>query len=440
MMTMVNLAVPTIGSHFGVSAHIQSWTVMAFFLASVAFMIPMSRVSDLYGKKKIFIFGIVVVLLSSVATAASPTFEILLASRAFSGIGTACISLTSVSMIAQVYPSAQKGLPLAINTMCIYIGASLGPGLGGLLTDMFGWRVMFLSIIPFCVLALAMIMRFKYELRTAKGEPFDAKGSLLYGIGIVVLMYGVITLPDALSPIFITAGALLLVVFLHSQMRAKYPVLMLSLFSGRTFRRSTFATFLNYGSAYAVLFSLSLYLQYIGGMGPGTAGLIILAQPAIQAVITPFAGRLSDKIDPRILTTSGMIMMCIGTLLMISLTEELMMLQVYMILITTGCGYALFSAPNTNVIMSSVSVKNYSESSGVLSLMRQVGMMTSIAVVMCMISVFLGTTTVVTPDVFGEFIQSIRYSFAVCFVLAVIGCFMTWFSKDKNVTPGVSNH
>jgi MFS family permease len=253
-------------------------------------------------------------------------------------------------------------------------------------------------------------------------------------------MYGVITLPDVLSSIFIAAGALLLVIFLNAQMKTKYPVLMLSLFSGKTFRRSTFATFLNYGSAYAVLFSLSLYLQYIGGMGPGTAGLIILAQPAIQAVITPFAGKLSDKIDPRILTTSGMIMMCIGTLLMITLTEELVMLQVYAILIATGCGYALFSAPNTNVVMSCVAVKDYSESSGVLSLMRQVGMMTSIAIVMCMISVFLGTSTIVTPDVFGEFIMSIRYSFAVCFALAVIGCFMTWFSRDNNASAGISNH
>jgi len=431
MMSMVNLAVPTIGSDFGVSAHNQSWVVMAFFLASVAFMIPMSRVSDLYGKRKIFIFGIVVVLVSSVMTALSPTFHILLISRAFTGIGTACISLTSVSMIAHVFPSAQKGFPLAINTMCIYIGASLGPGLGGLLTEMFGWRSMFLCIIPFCVLALIMIMRFKDQLRTAKGEPFDMKGSLVYGIGIVILMYGVITLPDALSAVFIAAGAALLVVFINFQRRTKYPVLMLSLFSGRTFRRSTFATFLNYGSAYAVIFSLSLYLQYIGGMGPGTAGLIILVQPAIQAVITPFAGRMSDKIDPRILTTSGMIMMCIGTALMTTLSKDLDMTRVYMILIATGLGYALFSAPNTNMIMSSVNVKNYNETSGVISLMRQVGMMTSVAVVMCMISVFMGTTSVVTPGMFDEFVLSMRYSFAVCFALAVIGCFMAWFSKEK---------
>jgi len=435
MMTMVNLAVPTIGSEFGVSAHNQSWAVMAFFLASVAFMIPMSRVSDLYGKRRIFILGIIVVLVSSLMTAASPTFHILLMSRAFSGVGTACISLTSVSMIAQVYPSAQKGLPLAINTMCIYIGASLGPGLGGLLTEMFGWRSMFLSIIPFCILGLMMIMRFGEELRTAKGEPFDMKGSLLYGIGIVILMYGVITLPDMLSALFMAVGALLLVIFINFQGKAKYPVLRLSLFSSKTFRRSTFATFLNYGSAYAVLFSLSLYLQYIGGMGPGAAGLIILLQPAIQAIITPFAGRMSDKIDPRILTTSGMVMMCIGTALMTTLSKDLDMARIYMILIATGCGYALFSAPNTNMIMGNVGVKDYSESSGVISLMRQVGMMVSVAIVMCMISLMMGTTSIVTEDMFDPFISSIRYSFAVCFVLAVVGCFMTWFSKGPAAAP-----
>ncbi|MCL2143712.1 MAG: MFS transporter [Methanomassiliicoccaceae archaeon] len=429
LTTMINLAVPTIGLEFNISAHDQGWLVMSFFLSSVAFLVPMSRLSDLYGKRKLFIIGIVIVLLSSLASAVANSFSVLLVWRIVAGIGTACISSTSISMIAQVYPRSQRGLPLALNTMCIYIGASLGPGLGGLITEMFGWRTMFLALIPFSIAAFITMFYFKTDFRTSEGEPFDIKGSMLYGVGIVVMMYGIITLPSVISAAFAAAGAVLLVAFFRFETKEKYPVLMVKLFSGRTYRRSTIAAFLNYGSSYAVIFTLSLYLQNVGGMSPGAAGLIILLQPLTQAIVTPFAGRASDRMNPRILTTSGMIMMCVGTALMMTLSVDVVIYRVYLTLFFTGLGYALFSSPNTNMIMGSVSAKNYSEASGVISVMRQVGMMSSVAIVMCMISVMMGTTANITPDMYGAFIDSVRYSFAVCFMLAVAGAVMTWFSK-----------
>ncbi|MCL2786457.1 MAG: MFS transporter, partial [Methanomassiliicoccaceae archaeon] len=311
--TMINLAVPTIAGEFHISAHTQGWLVMAYFLSSVAFMVPMSRLSDLYGKKMMFIIGVIIVLFSSLMSAYSSSFEILLAWRLVTGLGTACISSTSISMIAQVYPKASRGLPLALNTMCIYIGASMGPALGGVITEMFGWRYMFLSLIPFSVSALLVIFFFKKDFKTSEGEPFDLKGSLLYGIGIVALMYGVLTVPSMLSAAFIAAGVVILIIFFGFETKDEYPVLMVGLFKGKIFRRSTLAAFLNYGSSYAVIYTMSLYLQNVGGMNAAAAGLAILMQPVVQAVVTPFAGRMSDKIDPRLLTTAGMIMMCCGT-------------------------------------------------------------------------------------------------------------------------------
>jgi len=392
-------------------------------------MVPMSRLSDLYGKKMLFVIGVVIVLFSSLMSALSASFTILLAWRLITGLGTACIASTSISMIAQVYPKASRGLPLALNTMCIYIGASLGPALGGVITDVFGWRYMFLSLIPFSVSALLVIFFFKKDFRTSAGEPFDLKGSLLYGIGIVALMYGVLTVPSMTSAAFIAAGIVILMIFFNFETKYEYPVLKVGLFKGRTFRRSTLAAFLNYGSSYAVIYTLSLYLQNVGSMTAAAAGLVILVQPAVQAIVTPFAGRTSDKINPRVLTTAGMIMMCCGTALMITLTSNVEMMEIYTILLCTGLGYALFSSPNTNLIMGNVTSKDYSESSGVISVMRQVGMMTSVAVIMCMIAVTMGTNTAIAGMV-DEFITAIRYAFSVCFLLAAAGAFMTWFSKE----------
>ena len=437
LTSMVNLAIPSIAFEFGISAHDRGWLVMTFFLSSVAFLVPVSRIADLYGKKKLFIMGIAVVLISSLMSAFSTSFGMLLVWRVVAGLGTAAISSTSISMIVQIYPRSQRGLPLALNTMCIYIGASMGPGLGGILTETFGWQSIFLSLMPFSVAAFVAIIFFKKDFKTAEGEPFDLKGSVLYAMGIMALMYGIITLPDKLSPAFIAAGAVLLIAFFNFETKEKHPVLMVGLFRGKVFRRSSIAAFLNYGSSYAVLFTLSQYLQDIGGMSPGTAGLIILLQPAVQAVVTPFAGRTSDRIDPRILTTMGMIMMCFGTGLMITLTVNVdsEMFKVYLILLFTGLGYALFSTPNTNLIMGNVSPKSYSESSGVISVMRQVGMMSSVAVVVCMISIMMGTTTVIDPSTYGQFMTAVRYSFIICFLLAAAGAFMTWFSKDDKPLP-----
>jgi len=437
LTSMVNLAIPTIGIEFGISAHDRGWLVMTFFLSSVAFLVPVSRIADLYGKKKLFVIGIVVVLVSSLMSAVSPSFSVLLLWRVVAGIGTAAISSTSISMIVQIYPRSQRGLPLALNTMCIYIGASMGPGLGGILTETFGWQSIFLSLVPFSVAALVAILFFKSDFRTSEGEPFDLKGSVLYGIGIMALMYGIITLPDRLSPAFIAAGAVMMVAFFKFETKEQYPALKVSLFKGKIFRRSSIAAFLNYGSSYAVIFTLSQYLQDVGGMSPGAAGLIILLQPAVQAVVTPFAGRMSDRMNPRYLTTAGMMMMCVGTALMITLTVNVdaEMFKVYAILLFTGLGYALFSTPNTNLIMGSVSPKSYSESSGVISVMRQVGMMSSVAVVVCMISIMMGTTTVIDPSTFDAFMTAVRYSFVVCFLLAAAGAFMTWSSKDPAPLP-----
>ncbi|MCL2608145.1 MAG: MFS transporter [Methanomassiliicoccaceae archaeon] len=428
--TMINPAIPAISDEFGISAHSQGWLIMSYFLSSVAFLIPMSRLSDLYGKKRILMIGIVVVLVSSLMSALADSFAMLLMWRIVMGMGTACIASTSISMIVEVYPKAHRGLPLAINTMCIYIGASIGPGLGGMLTEIFEWRTIFIALIPFSVAGLIATFYFKTDFKTSEGEPFDIRGSLLYALGIIVLMYGIITLPNALSGLFIAGGAVLLIAFFNFESRAEHPVLMVRLFSGKVFRRSNLAALLNYGSSFAVLYTVNLYLQYIVGLGPATAGMIILMQPVIQAAITPFSGKMSDRIDPRILTTAGMMLMCISTVMMMMLTSNVSMMKIYLILAFTGAGYALFSAPNTNLIMGNVCPKNYSESSGVISAMRQVGMMSSMAIVMCMISLNMGTTAAIEPDTFDAFINSIRYSFAVCFILAVIGCFMTWFSRE----------
>jgi MFS family permease len=366
----------------------------------------------------------------------STSFGMLLFFRLVTGMGTACVASTSISLIAEVFPRAYRGVPLALNTTFIYIGATIGPGLGGIITELMGWEWIFIFIIPICIAGLIPMLLFKRDFVVSRGEPFDIKGTLLYGSGIVTLMYGVSHLPDTIAIMCIAAGIVMLIAFVNFETREEYPVLSVRLFKEKTFRRSCIAAFLNYGATYAIVFTMSIYLQQVCGLNPGHAGMIVLIQPLVQTIVTPFAGRMSDKMDPRILTTAGMLCVCISTGLMMTLTIELNMVKVALTFVFSGLGYALFSTANTNVIMGSVSEKNYSDASGMVSVMRQVGMMASLAVVMCIISVLMGTGTAVAPDMFDTFMRVVRYAFSICFTMAFIGVFVAWFSNARPMNGG----
>ena len=434
LSTMMNLSLVNIGQEFGAGSHQLAYVNTAFLLSSVVFMVPMAKVGDIVGKKRIFMTGVAVIAVTCLVAPFSPDFWFLIACRAVMGLGSACIVTTSVSMITDVFPHENRGGAIGLQTMCVYIGLAAGPVVGGLLNDAFGWHSLFYIIVPIAVVAVVCMMAFRSEIRPDEGGRFDSKGSVLYGIAIVLSMGGMINLPETWAYAMLVVGVLFLAVFVWSQLRTPHHLLNVRLFKGRVFSGSCLATFMNYASSYSISYFLALYLQSIGNLTATEAGMLMLVQPAIQAVLTPYFGRLSDRLaDKRVLPTVGLVISAFGiaTILTYGVGTPLSTVVVTQIII--GIGFSMFSAPNTSIIMGSVDPRETGEASAMVAVMRQTGMMVSMGIAMLFISVIMGSADNLSPETHDSFIIVMRCSFGVCVAMCIVGAVVSLFRGKGSV-------
>jgi MFS family permease len=331
---------------------------------------------------------------------------------------------TSTAIITSVFPAGERGRALGINVSSVYIGLSIGPFAGGLLTQYLGWESIFLVLVPIGLVAIFLVYsRLKEEWAEAAKDKFDWTGSLLYGAFLFLLMYGFALLPETVGWIFIVTGALLFILLLRIEKRAKYPVLEVNLFlKNRVFAFSNLAALINYSATFAVGFLLSLYLQYLKDLDPREAGLVLVSQPIVMALLSPVSGKISDRIDPRYVASSGMGLSMLGLILLIFLTPDTSLPVIIFNLVVLGTGFALFSSPNVNSIMSSVEKKQLGVASGTQATMRAVGQMFSMGIAMMLFSLFIGRSDI-NPSNFSQFLDSIRVAFFIFSVLCFGGIF-----------------
>jgi len=424
MASSINIALPSIGKEFSVDAVVLSWVATSFLLAAAVFLIPFGRIADIYGRKKIFISGAAVFLIASVIAALSWSCTVLLIARVIQGIGGAMIFGTGTAIITSVFPLGERGRAMGITIALTYLGLSLGPFAGGFMTQYLGWRSLFWFNTLICLLLISVTLwRLRAEWADARGEKFDLAGSIIYGIGLIAVMYGFSELPEWFGFASLAAGIIIILVFLWWEDRIESPVLDVALFvQNRVFAFSNLAAFINYSATFAVGFLLSLYLQYIRALPPSNAGLVLVAMPAIQAIFSPLTGRLSDRIEPRILASSGMALTTSGLLLLIFINGDTQLWYIILSLIILGAGFALFSSPNINAVMSSVDKKSLGVASATLSTMRLTGQMFSLGVAMLLIALYMGHVQV-TPEYFPQFIQSLQVAFVVFTLLCFGGIF-----------------
>jgi len=429
MATMVNLALSHIGHDFGLSTYEEAWITVSYLLSSVVFLLPWAKGADLIGKRKVFLIGLVITMVGAMLASISPNFVSLIACRVLMGLGGAAISCTSIALISEVFPRNQRGGALGLNTAIIYLGAAVGPALGGALTDTLGWHSTFYVIVPFCIVALFLMLSFKHEFVAAKGETFDTKGAVVYGIAVIVGTIGILNITEWFAIPCIIAGLVMFGLFYYTQKHGHYPLMNIRVFSNRRYTRSVVTALLNYGSAYAVSFFAALYLQDVNNWSATQAGAILLIQPIIQAIFTPITGKLSDKVDGRLLPTIGMALTCAGLIVIFMFPQSVDTTLVILALVFLGFGYAFFSAPNTNVVMSSVDHGLYSEASATLGTMRQAGMLMSMGIAMACISIFMGDMVHFQSD---AFMDAMKAAFMICAVLSFVGIFLSWFRGNDD--------
>ncbi|MCD6564499.1 MAG: MFS transporter [Bacteroidales bacterium] len=424
MGSALNVALPSIGKDFNADAISINWIASAYILVTAIFLLPSGRVGDIIGRKKIFAYGIICFTISSLGCGISINTGMLIAFRVLQGIGSAMIFGTSVAILTSVYPQGERGKALGINVASVYTGLSAGPTIGGLLTQYFSWRSIFLIMVPLGLITLWItITRLKGEWSDAKGEKFDVRGMILYGLGLCSIMYGFSEFPGWTGYVYISAGLLIIILFVWWEFRTEYPLFEMKLISkSRVFAYSNLAALIHYSATFGIGFMLSLYLQYIKGLQPREAGFILVAQPLIMAVFSPLTGKLSDKIQPRILASTGMTASAIGLFMLTLINKNTSVTALLLILVLLGMGYALFSSPNTNAIMSSVERKYYGIASGSVGTMRMVGQMFSMGIALMLFSLFLGKAEI-NPEHFDDFMQVMKVLFIIFTFLCTVGIF-----------------
>jgi EmrB/QacA subfamily drug resistance transporter len=421
MGSSINIALPSIGAEFASDAVLLSWVPTAYLLSSAIFIVPFGRLADIHGKVKIFSWGIVVYTLGSLLSALAPSVIMLIGVRLLQGVGAAMIYGTGVALITTVFPAEERGRALGINVAAVYLGLSLGPFIGGALTQALGWRSIFLAnVVCGAVIIFFVATRLKADQGGSR-EPFDALGSVIYGTMLLFLMYGFSILPESMGFILIIAGSAGFFAFMNWEKRTEHPVLDISLFTkNRVFAFSNLAALINYSATFAIAFLLSLYLQYIKGIDPLAAGVVLIAQPVVQTIFSPPAGRLSDRIEPGVIASAGMAVCAVALLLFSTLDADSTLIFIIAIEILVGVGFALFSSPNTNAVMTSVVPRQYGVASGTLASMRLIGMMFSMGLVMLLFSLFIGRVQI-TPELYPAFLISMKAAFVLFAVLCGIG-------------------
>ncbi len=420
MSSSINIALPSIGEEFTADAVILSWVATSYLLAAAIFLVPFGRIADIRGRKKIFVAGLVVYTVASGLCALVNTIELLIVMRILQGVGGSMIFGTGTAILVSVFPPEKRGKVLGMNVAAVYTGLSLGPTIGGVMIKSLGWRSIFLVNLPIglvtLILALTMLDR---EWADARGERFDLIGSVLYGGMLLLTMYGLSVFPN--GTLFIVGGLGLLIVFILWEARVECPVLEVGVFTrNRTYALSNLAALLSYTATFGVGFLISLFMQYIMGMDSQETGLVLVFQPVFQALFSPLAGRLSDRIQPAIITSTGMALTSLSLFLLSLLNTQATRLTIMVNLALLGFSLALFSSPNVNAVMSSVSNRLFGVASATVSTMRLVGQTTSMAIITLVFALLIGRIQI-TPAVTPALIYSTQTIFLVFSVLCLVG-------------------
>jgi EmrB/QacA subfamily drug resistance transporter len=430
-LAMVNIALPSIGKEFSMDAISLSWVATAYIVASAIFLVPFGRLADIYGMKKVYFTGTCIFTLSSFFMGIAGTATTLIVHRVIQGVGAAMLFGTGVAILSHVFPIEERGKVLGINVAAVYLGLSFGPFIGGMLTQHLGWRSTFFVNVPLgLIIIVSTLWKLKGEWADSRGEKFDVVGSLIYTVMIFAVMYGFSHLSSFSGVVIIAAGFAGAALFVYWEGKATAPIIDMKLFkSNRAFALSNLAALINYSATFAVGFLLSLYLQYIKGFGPQTAGLVLVSQPIIQAAFSPFAGRISDRVEPRIVASTGMALSALGLFLFVFISDKTPLWFIIMSLAILGFGFAFFSSPNVNAIMSSVERRFYGIASSVLATMRLLGQTFSMSTVMLIFLLYIGRVEIL-PAHYPYFLKSVRAAFIFFGILCVVGVFAS-LSRGK---------
>jgi EmrB/QacA subfamily drug resistance transporter len=415
MTTSINVALPSIQTEFHLSAVALGWLPLAYVLATAVFLLPFAKVGDLFGRRLIFLLGVVLFAASSAAMVFANSYAPLLILRLTQGLGGSMMFSTSMAMVTLAFPPQRRGWAMGLSVAAAYLGHTTGPILGGVIVHNIGWRNLFLvtSCFAFFNLFLDLWLLRRAEWKEAAVSGFDWTGSAIYTLSLPAFLLGLSWLPLLRGVVVFAAGIFGMIFFFRWESRARDPLFQVHLFRrNRVFALSNLTALISYASVWAVTYLMSLYLQLIRGLNPQEAGLILISGVALQCLISPFSGRLSDRIEPRWVASAGMLLCVMGLLLFSFLQTATPYWYIVLALCLLGIGYGFFSGPNQSSIMGSVEPRYVGFAAASTSTVRTVGMSISIGAATLIMSAIVGRHEIQPTD-YPNLLTAVRTTFAI---------------------------
>ena len=377
--TIVNVALPAIEHSLHMSISSLEWIVTAYALTFAALLITGGKLGDMFGRRKMFIVGLVVFTLASLACGLAPSAGFLIGARAVQGIGAALMNPATLSIITATFPPKERGQAIGIWAGVSALALAIGPLLGGLIVDNINWHWIFYVNVPVGVVGIVVSYFFIRESRdTSHEQSIDLPGLVTSGGALLALSYALIegnnhgwTSPEILG-LFVGA-AVLLAVFIQLELRQRLPMLDLSLFKIGSFVGANLVAMLVSLGMFGVFFYISLYVQNILGYSPTKAGAIFLPMTVLIILVAPIAGKLSDRVGSRWLMGAGMGILGVSLLLYQRIGLHTGFWSLLPQLLLGGVGMAMTMSPMTSAAMGSVPIDKAGVGSGVLNSFRQVG-------------------------------------------------------------------
>jgi len=431
MASSVNIALPSIGKEFSMNAVSLSWVNSIYLLTIAAFIVIFGKIADLKGRKKTYNAGMFIYAAGTLLVALSTSSLMLIICRFIQGTGASLMIAPGIALISSVYPTNGRGRALGIYVSVVYLGHSLGPVIGGVMTQNLGWRSLFYASFFLMIIAIVIsLLKMKGEWTEGQDEKFDYTGSVIVVLTLTAITYGLSILPSLAGILTTVAGIIGVFVFIWWEKKLAYPLININIFrQNRSYAFSNLSALICHTVTYAVAFLISLFLQYIKGFDAQTAGIIMLALPSVQVILSVVIGRLSDRMKPHIISSAGMMLLTLGLFLFIFLNEDSSVGFIVLVLVLHGFGLALFIAPNVNLIMNSVDDRYYGAASSTVATMRNIGIILSMGIVMMLLSILLGSVEI-SAEYFPDFISAVKLAFIIFSVICFIGIFISLKSGE----------
>ncbi len=445
----VVIALPTIADHFGTDLPTTQWVVIGYLLTISAFLMPMGRLSDIVGRKRVYVIGYIVFAVAAVLAGLSSNVLSLILFKVLQGVGAGMTQGTSMAMMVAAFPANERGKSLGLQMSVVGVGAVAGPPLAGFLVSTLGWRSVFFtaSIMGVISVIAAFIVLDERRMRQASTQSsFDWLGAALSTMALVTFLIAMTLGPRVgwISPLIVGASlavVALVGVFVWWELRVSEPMLDVRFFKRKLFALGVSASFINFLGMSSVRFLMPFYLQAVLGYSAGQVGLIIVPGAFTMIVMGPLSGRLSDRFGWRLLNIGGLLVSTAGLFTMASLRVDSPVGWAMAGIILQSAGTSTFNAPNNSSILSAVPQSKYGVVSGFLSAIRNSANVTSIALVTAIVTATMASMghpaslSAVSEsggaEVLGAFTSGLRTAYLVIGGLAIVGIVLSIYKGDQ---------